>query len=246
MLQNLKNFLRKVSGRFKLPAQIPMKYKKNKDGSFTYHVNRCKDAVYIWERCKAGTADWTVILKDSVNEFTTAPGSIEEKGDKYRCLIMVGGKVLYYSKVMTIGNSKYRSSDDKDTDKDNNKKTDANGRRDDDTSKEKDNFGENDNAKSRNTSKENDNAKGHDDSKEQKSSKGQDSSKEQNDSREQDNIKEQETAIDFFKGCSSWEQVRERYKKLMQAYHPDYDSGDEEYTKKINEQYTKLKDQYNK
>ena len=216
MLQNLKNFLRKVSGRFKLPAQIPMKYKKNKDGSFTYHVNRCKDAVYIWERCKAGTADWTVILKDSVNEFTTAPGSIEEKGDKYRCLIMVGGKVLYYSKVMTIGNSKYRSSDDKDTDKDNNKKTDANGRRDDDTSKEKDNFGENDNAKSQNASKENDNAKGH------------------------------EAAIDFFKGCSSWEQVRERYKKLMQAYHPDYDSGDEEYTKKINEQYTKLKDQYNK
>lgn len=49
-------------------------------------------------------------------------------------------------------------------------------------------------------------------------------------------------APDFFKGCATWEQVRERYKKLMQLYHPDHDAGDEEYAKAINGQYEKLKE----
>jgi hypothetical protein len=49
---------------------------------------------------------------------------------------------------------------------------------------------------------------------------------------------------DYFKGCNSWEQIHERYKKLMHLYHPDNNSGVEEYAKEINDQYEKLKEKY--
>lgn len=44
-------------------------------------------------------------------------------------------------------------------------------------------------------------------------------------------------APDFFKGCTSWTQVKDRYRKLMQIYHPDLDAGNAEYSKIINVQY---------
>ncbi len=53
-----------------------------------------------------------------------------------------------------------------------------------------------------------------------------------------------DTMPDFFKGCSEWNHVKERYRKLMQAYHPDLSAGDEEYAKAINDQYEKLKKKY--
>lgn len=52
--------------------------------------------------------------------------------------------------------------------------------------------------------------------------------------------------VDFFKGCSTWEQTESRYKSLMKTYHPDMESGDEEYSKEINEQYRILKEKYGK
>ena len=48
----------------------------------------------------------------------------------------------------------------------------------------------------------------------------------------------------FFKGCSTWEQVKSRYKKLMQTYHPDIEAGDEEISKIINAQYEEEKRKY--
>ena len=51
-------------------------------------------------------------------------------------------------------------------------------------------------------------------------------------------------AHDFFKGCTTWEQIKERYRKLMQMYHPDHASGDEEYSKQINTQYEALKKKF--
>lgn len=65
--------------------------------------------------------------------------------------------------------------------------------------------------------------------------------------REKEYQEQQEEKIvepDFFKGCSSWEQIKERYRKLMQMYHPDYETGDVEYAKIINNQYSKLKEEY--
>lgn len=50
--------------------------------------------------------------------------------------------------------------------------------------------------------------------------------------------------IEFFKGCSNFDQVKARYKKLMQTYHPDMEAGDEEYTKMINAQYEEQKKKY--
>ena len=50
--------------------------------------------------------------------------------------------------------------------------------------------------------------------------------------------------FDFFKGCTSWIQVQEHYRKLMQIYHPDKGAGDVEYAKAINTQFEKLKKKY--
>ena len=58
--------------------------------------------------------------------------------------------------------------------------------------------------------------------------------------------KQQQTSYnDFFKGCTTWQQIKERYRKLMQIYHPDMKSGNEEYAKAINKQYGQLKIQFN-
>ena len=48
----------------------------------------------------------------------------------------------------------------------------------------------------------------------------------------------------FFKGCENWEQIRERYRKLMKTYHPDSGSGDMETSQEINLQYEQLKKKY--
>lgn len=61
----------------------------------------------------------------------------------------------------------------------------------------------------------------------------------------QERREEKSVEPDFFKGCSSWEQIKERHRKLMQMYHPDYETGDVEYAKLINNQYSKLKEKYN-
>ena len=47
--------------------------------------------------------------------------------------------------------------------------------------------------------------------------------------------------LSFFKGCDTWEQVRERYRNLMKTYHPDSGSGDMETSQEINSQYEQLK-----
>ncbi len=52
------------------------------------------------------------------------------------------------------------------------------------------------------------------------------------------------TVPSFFRGCHNYDEVKSRYKKLMQTYHPDLESGDEEYTKIINAQYEEQKKKY--
>ena len=64
--------------------------------------------------------------------------------------------------------------------------------------------------------------------------------------RRQRRINDDEPApSDFFRGCTTWEQVRVRYRKLMEIYHPDKEAGDERVTKEINAQYLRLKERYN-
>ena len=52
--------------------------------------------------------------------------------------------------------------------------------------------------------------------------------------------------FDFFRGCTDRESVEARYRRLMQAYHPDHKGGDEETAKILSEQYSKLKELYEK
>lgn len=59
-----------------------------------------------------------------------------------------------------------------------------------------------------------------------------------------DKIKHDE--LDFFDGCTTWEQIKSQYRKLMQIYHPDNASGNEEYTKIIQRQYEELQKKYDK
>ena len=59
-----------------------------------------------------------------------------------------------------------------------------------------------------------------------------------------DKIKHDE--LDFFDGCTTWEQIKSQYRKLMHIYHPDNASGNEEYTKIIQRQYEELQKKYDK
>ncbi len=52
------------------------------------------------------------------------------------------------------------------------------------------------------------------------------------------------TTFEYFKGCTNWEQIRERYRGLMKLYHPDSGSGDMDISQEINAQYEKLKEKY--
>jgi restriction system protein len=45
--------------------------------------------------------------------------------------------------------------------------------------------------------------------------------------------------FDFFKGCNTKDDIKQRYKDLMKVYHPDKKTGDEQIAKYINDQYEK-------
>lgn len=57
---------------------------------------------------------------------------------------------------------------------------------------------------------------------------------------------ERETQASFFRGCNTSEELKMRYNKLAQAYHPDLEVGDEETMKEINNEYEQLKSQMSK
>lgn len=50
--------------------------------------------------------------------------------------------------------------------------------------------------------------------------------------------------LEFFKGCSSVEELDKRYKKLCQVYHPDSATGDSDTFVKLKAEYEKLKEKF--
>ena len=54
---------------------------------------------------------------------------------------------------------------------------------------------------------------------------------------------DQDDEFQFFAGCTTWEQVKSRYRDLMKIYHPDA-GGHEEASKKINAEYNVLKKRF--
>jgi len=49
------------------------------------------------------------------------------------------------------------------------------------------------------------------------------------------------TKINFFSNCHTIEEIKKRYRKLAQKFHPDHGGGDGETMKQINLQYEKFK-----
>lgn len=53
-------------------------------------------------------------------------------------------------------------------------------------------------------------------------------------------------ASGLFNGCTDYGSLHKRYKDLMKVYHSDIQNGDNEMTAKINAEYKRLKEKYNK
>lgn len=58
--------------------------------------------------------------------------------------------------------------------------------------------------------------------------------------------KDDEPRHSYFRGCNTTEELKKRYNKLTQTYHPDLEAGDEETMKEINSEYDRLKSQMSK
>lgn len=54
------------------------------------------------------------------------------------------------------------------------------------------------------------------------------------------NIKQEQETIGFFDGCKNEEEIKARYRKLVQEYHPDGTRGNAEMFKKIQAEYERL------
>lgn len=82
------------------PTEVRLKYKEESNGSITMLVDQIMGITYKWQYCKTKTADWQTINAVNKNIYTI---SNPTNGDKYRCLVTVGNRVISYSKVLTIG-----------------------------------------------------------------------------------------------------------------------------------------------
>lgn len=317
------------------PKEVQLKYKNDGNGIIALLVDPAAGVTYKWQHCKAKTANWETVNATNNNTYIINNPLI---GDKYRCLIVSGKKVVSYSKVLTIGQNKFRSKNEynsktqytyqkpfpsvEDTDgmdglefatfcADILKKS---GFCDIQVTQGSGDYGIDILAKKESisyaiqckcyttpvgnkavqeafsgkafyncmvavvmtnnyftdaaieTAKRNavvlwnrdyldemiknctfdGDAQRETDRKEKTRHEQAHRERQQNSQKEQyQRQQKSDSAVpDFFKGCSSWEQIKERYRKLMQMYHPDHEAGDEEYAKIINDQYSKLKKQY--
>lgn len=325
------------------PTEIQLKYRNDGNGIISMIVDPVEGAIYRWQYCRAKTADWRSDSSSNNNTYTiTNPLN----GDKYRCLIVVGDKVISYSKTLTIGQHKFRSMDEYSSqNRYSYQKTGpsmedayqeagpsvedtygmdglefeaycadvlkANGFYDVRVTQGSGDYGVDILAKKDSvtyaiqckcytspvgnkavqeaysgktfyncmvaavltnnyftdaaieTAKRNavvlwdrdyldsmiKNASFNSDTQREAERKEKERQERERKQRawEEKRRKQEDSDSglpDFFKGCSTWEQVRERYRKLMQMYHPDHETGDEEYAKVINDQYSKLKEKY--
>lgn len=318
------------------PTEIRLRYKEESNRSITMLVDQIMGATYKWQYCKTKTADWETINAINKNIYTI---SNPTNGDKYRCLVTVGNRVVSYSKVLTIGQTSFHSRDEynSQTQYSNRKSplsvedTDGmdglefetfcaeilkkNGFYDVQVTRGSGDYGIDILAKKESvsyaiqckcytgavgnkavqeaysgkafyncmvavvltnnyftdaaieTAKRNavvlwnrdylDNMiknivsddGAHQKNESQEKARREQTQRERREWERQQKSREKQQRTDsavpnFFKGCSSWEQIKERYHKLMQMYHPDHETGDEEYAKIINDQYSKLKKQY--
>lgn len=315
------------------PKETSLKYKNQGNGIISLLVDPVSNAEYVWQMCKAKTAIWENVKVTNNNTITITINPITNKGDKYRCLIRSNKKIIFYSKVLTVGSNKYQDQEKSrhyyqqqsqykqptpsvsDTDNmdgfefehycaqvlrrngfNDVKVTQGSGDYGIDILAKKDSITyaiqckcysspvgnkavqEAFSGKSfyhcmvavvltnsyftdaaKETAKRNavvlwdrnylDRMIKNTESSERERQRQWQEQQRREQERQQHNNRPNDSSMgtmpDFFKGCSTWEQVRDRYRKLMQMYHPDYESGDEEYTKAINAQYEELKRKYN-
>jgi len=179
-------------------------------GIVTLTVYPVVGVTYLWQRCKAGTADWEPVGQQDKNYYSFSCSTSLTIGDKYRCLLLRGKTVIAYSNAYTV--------------------TVESGER----KQEKQSSG----------SSRSYNYKYKNNTYEQRQQGQQRQERQEQRQRTEKPPEPKAEAHDFFKGCTTWDQVKERYRKLMQMYHPDHASGDEEYSKQINTQYEALKKKY--
>lgn len=318
-----------------IPNEIQLKYRNDGNSVITMIIDSTIGVSYKWQHCKANTADWKTM---NVMDKNTCTVSNPISGDKYRCLVISGNKVISYSKVLTIGQKKFHSRDEyssqsqysyqrssmsvTDTDGMDGLEFEIfcadvlkkNGFYDVQVTQSSGDYGIDILAKKEwvsyaiqckcytspvgnnavqeaysgksfyncmvaavltnnyftasaiETAKRNavvlwnrdylddmirniytDSATWNEKKQREQKQRETEGHKRKQKSWEKQHRNYAEMDLntpDFFKGCSSCEQIKDRYRKLMQMYHPDYETGDEEYAKIINDQYEKLKEQY--
>ncbi len=331
------------------PKEIVLNYKYEGNGVFILSVLPVDSAVYVWQKCAERTTNWEKVLLTENNITSIVVNSTTDIGKKFRCLVMINGKVTYFSKSLLISKDKmseeksYNSQDTNsyyqysqkntyhepsvaDTDNmdgfrfeqycaDILKKngfsnvvvTQGSGDYGVDIVAEKDLLSYAIQCKCYSGSVGNDavqevysgkskykctvavvltnsyftksaketaefnsvilwdrdylnqmikNAYSYQNNHKQENKSGDNGNQSKKDDRQENNQNSQHSQerssstnkayFDYFKGCSNWEQVRDRYRGLMKAYHPDSGSGDIEISQDINSQYEKLKEKYGK
>lgn len=305
----------------KKPSRVKLKYKEEIDGSTTMKVDLINGALYKWQYCQSGTANWKDLIVSEKNIYTqNISGGI---GDKYRCLILINNQVIAYSNALTVGRNDFKSENEyrkerkeyrrpqpsvADTDGmggkefelycaeilrkngyENVRVTQVSGDYGIDILAQKDSVSYAIQCKcysgmvgnkavqeafsgktfyncmvaavlantyftqaAKETAKRNavilwdrdylDKLIKASNSTDNQQQREHTHNEQKQEYYENNNADQNEP--DFFKGCTTWDQIKERRRKLMQVYHPDYESGDVEYSKIINAQFDRLKEKY--
>lgn len=101
----------------KKPTEVSLKYRDEGNGVVTFGVEPVNDAEYVWQKCKVKTAQWEEIGITTCNIKTEAINPSLNNGDKYRCIIRVGGRVIHYSKTFLVSPERFSSGYNRQWDK---------------------------------------------------------------------------------------------------------------------------------
>ena len=238
-----------------LPAKIKLKYTIQSDGSIILSTAAAPGAIKIWQFCPAESLDWVQVGPEGADTFRISASALKRFGEKYRCIGYVNDRPEYYSDAVTMSRSLLDEAaafiNDQNAEEENAggdggkegswyerwQKHEEEQKRWEESRKyrQEDTY-------QRDRTYEDQQRRWREEEQRQRERWREEQARWDQNHRPQSASGE----FDFFKGCADWEAIESRYRRLMQAYHPDHKGGDEETTKILVEQYNKLKQRYGK
>ena len=253
-----------------LPQSIELRLKAMPDGTLELSVDPAllRDGYdLVWQYCEALTMCWVNVDLDCLDTFLLSAAALRRIGDKYRCLAYINNGVAYFSKTLTISEKtmdlfkakKQSSSSGNKSEKKHKKKEESSfyekwqkHEEEQKRWKEEQRY-KSSNSEDHNKTYEEQQKRWQEEEERQRQKWREEEERQRRKWREEQKRWEESNRshntsdeYDFFKNCNDWDSITARYRRLMQAYHPDHVGGDIETAKVLNQQYEALRQRYGK